>query len=670
MQQRKSILLSCLICVLALGAATGVLIVRGRVDGPVSEPATAYDQLLLNISFQDVECQVRLWQSEDGVYYFFLPSGAENNKVFFGNLGDKGILQLDTYVYSGRTSILEGIEYGRRYEMQLSLSTDDQPLAPVPVIFLKSEDIPALFINTETGSLEDIHADKSVKEKANLLLVENDGSKVFSDELEYIKTRGNATFYKDKKTYQIKLSRDYAFLGMLAARKWVLQANAMDDSLIKNDTVFQFTEEYTSVPSIQGRYVDLYVNGDYLGNYYLCEKVEVGENRLNITDLEEKTERINLDSSYQNAVLYVSENGNIKATEGLENPEDITGGYLVEYIGAEKYDACNNAFRTNAGYCYEIISPAPATVEQAEYICDLFNQMEMAIAQDDGIHPETGRHFSEYIDVDSWASKYVIEEVFYNLDSSGASVFFYKDIDSKDYHIFAGPMWDYDRTLGSYGYGKLPLYLDGVQRVGKCGLYVDAMMQHGEVSDLVYEKFSQFFLPYVHYLAKADIYRRSEAIRTSLEMDRIRWPEVYGHYTDIDAARDYMVCFLEKRVAFLEEVWLEGEVYCDVSFLDYYGTTIAQYSVKRGEHLETIPELTTYTSLFNGWYDVKSGAAFDARLPVLENVTYQSQWIDLSVVLINGLNMAELDISDVDPEILRQLADIIEEQQSYAEAGQ
>ena len=208
-----------------------------------------------------------------------------------------------------------------------------------------------------------------------MCLVDSSGNQCYIGEMEYIKTRGNSTWIYDKKAYQVKLEREVSLLDMPSARKWILLANTLDDTLMKNAIVNRYAERYTTVPSVQGRYVDLYINGDYRGNYYLCEKIEVSRTRLNLTDLEAATEAVNPDARYEEASLYISEDGRIKAVQGLNNPADITGGYLLEHIPPWEFEESDNAFRTIRGQCYDIISPSPATVEQAEYICGVFDEI-------------------------------------------------------------------------------------------------------------------------------------------------------------------------------------------------------------------------------------------------------------------------------------------------------
>ena len=79
--------------------------------------------------------------------------------------------------------------------------------------------------------------------------------------------------------------------------------------------------------------------------------------------------------------------------------------------------------------------------------------------------------------------------------------------------------------------------------------------------------------------------------------------------------------------------------------------------------MDSEPPIASYTGIFNGWY-TEEGIPFDLRLPVLQDVTYVSRWIDVDILLQNGLNNAEMDISQVDTEILKQLVDIIEKRRN------
>ena len=66
--------------------------------------------------------------------------------------------------------------------------------APDSIVWMYSENIPAVFIDTKSGSAEQIHADKNVKEAGEISVLEADGSISLRMPLAYIKSRGNTSF--------------------------------------------------------------------------------------------------------------------------------------------------------------------------------------------------------------------------------------------------------------------------------------------------------------------------------------------------------------------------------------------------------------------------------------------------------------------------------------------
>ncbi len=95
--------------------------------------------------------------------------------------------------------------------------------------------------------------------------------------------------------------------------------------------------------------------------------------------------------------------------------------------------------------------------------------------------------------------------------------------------------------------------------------------------------------------------------------------------------------------------------------MDYYGSAYEVYQVKHGEYLTVIPDIATYGGIFNGWHDIANGKSLDIRRPILEDVTYQSSWIEVSILLENGLNIADIDIENIDIDALEMLVTQIKE---------
>jgi len=74
----------------------------------------------------------------------------------------------------------------------------------------------SIFINTESGSMEAIHASKNheYKESGIIKIINEKGEIVLSDTLKYIKGRGNSSWLKEKKSYNIKVSHKCSPLGL------------------------------------------------------------------------------------------------------------------------------------------------------------------------------------------------------------------------------------------------------------------------------------------------------------------------------------------------------------------------------------------------------------------------------------------------------------------------
>lgn len=104
-------------------------------------------------------------------------------------------------------------------------------------------------------------------------------------QLDYVRGRGNVTWLAPKKAYKFKLDKKAALLGMGKNKHWALLANAFDGSMLRNRLVSYMGEqlEFEYTPKMLP--VDLVINGEYMGSYYLAETVRIGKDRVNIDEL-------------------------------------------------------------------------------------------------------------------------------------------------------------------------------------------------------------------------------------------------------------------------------------------------------------------------------------------------------------------------------------------------
>ena len=311
--------------------------------------------------------------------------------------------------------------------------------------------------------------------------------------LEYIRGRGNSTWTVDKKPYKMKLDKKADFFHMGQSKHWTLLANYYDNSLVRNRMTYQLGKElgYQYTPECVS--VDVVMNGEYLGNYLLCEQVRVEESRVNIADLEQ---------AYDDADKAAKGKTDEEAAQ-IYDAIDLTGGYLISnspYGGELGY-----GFVTPKGNSFYLESPeseydttlnertgigdydmyaedeelsdeeGDSDVEQWEdtsryakanaYITDYINEVEDAIYAEDFIDPdsESYKKVADMMNIDSAVQYYWMQELSMNGDGFVCpSTYLYKEKDTKDAEgnvvngkLYWGPLWDFDYVAwGSTDYSN------------------------------------------------------------------------------------------------------------------------------------------------------------------------------------------------------------------------
>lgn len=388
------------------------------------------------------------WHKKNNTYYWFLPSSADLSSLTvyhnFNNVAVNGIS-----ITSGNSYNM--FENGKTY----TVTADGNEYS---LCVQKANGIGSMFLTTESGGMRKIHSNKEIKESGQLVAIDYDGSVSYDNALDYIKGRGNTTWNLAKKPYNIKLDKKASLLGMDKNKKWCLLANAQDHSMIRNTLMYNLADEIGLEYSPDSRFVDLYANGLYLGTYQLTQKVEAGEGDLvDITDLEAKTEEavangtgvtdVDIEEMYGDD-HYVTDLGGYgrKAFNIPYNPDDITGGYLIEFVMT--FDE-QSYFLTNRYQAIQVKNPEYCSAEQINYIADFMQDLEDAVYSETGYNSK-GKHYSEYVDVESAALMYLLQEFAVNIDGGISSCYFYKESDiTGDGKLHASPAWDFDVALGN-----------------------------------------------------------------------------------------------------------------------------------------------------------------------------------------------------------------------------
>lgn len=439
--------------------------------------------------------------------------------------------------------------------------------------------LPALFVKTESGGLHEIHSNKDVKEKGYFSLfypMEQYTENILGGELEYIKCRGNTTFAHPKKPYQIKLMEKESLCRMQAAKKWVLLADYWDVSLLRNRITLDLAKAVGMPFSIDCEHVDVYINGQYRGLYLLCEKIEIGSHSVDIVDMEDAQKVLNTKPLNEFQLNYHkmetgggSEFTAYRAYEGMNNPADITGGYLLECDKLYRfYNGNETGIVTGNGMAVTIKEPQYASYEMVMYIGSKVNAFHRALLTSDGVDPETGLRWDEIVDLESLAQKYLIEEFTENYDAMVGSQYFYKDVDAVSEKIFAGPCWDYDLTFGNAQHSPRRLYLRSDENDTQ--YWYSRLHRFDFFWQRVEELWRETYSPFVHGLLGENpdsgmktIEEYADNIRMSAEMNFIIWPisRIEGrHPATGNSFRAAVIC--------LEEYVGERMKYLDRSFIE------------------------------------------------------------------------------------------------------
>lgn len=391
-----------------------------------------------------------------------------------------------------------------------------------------ANDLPSLLLTLPPGQYESILKDKKLKVGACALLHSADNDTMYDGDLAYVKTRGNQTWEVEKKAYTIELPVKTRLLGLYKSRTFVLLANALDESHIRNAVSFDLAR-LMSLPTPAYAFLKLYVNGEYKGLYQMTNKVKIERHTLNITDLGKSNKQANPRrlEDYE-AFEHIGNLSTVCRGFRLENdPADITGGYLLEYGNGNE-----SAFVSNAGDVVGIRSPKYASVKQVRYISDLYNQFESALLAKDGTNPHTGSHYSEYIDTESFARYYLLNEIVLNHDGGMHSFYMYKDSDSINPKLYAGPAWDFDKSLASPYWENDVLVHNEIfigapfgkdTRHHTRGILFH-LMQHEDFQNLVNELYiNNIYKLCKDYLDSGRIDSLSRALEQEAEKDNLLW---------------------------------------------------------------------------------------------------------------------------------------------------
>lgn len=328
--------------------------------------------------------------------------------------------------------------------------------------------IPVISINTSHN--QDINS-KEYYLDADFSLIDTANSKLFLDDIK-IKARGNTTFTKAKKGFTLKLEEKTSLLGMPKHKRWNLIANYMDNSFLRNEAAFYISRKLNMDYTVRGQFVNLVINGKYHGLYYLCEAIKVNKDRVNIDDEDFLLE---MDDYFDEPLKFRSAIKNMP----VQLKED------------EKTESDLDFIESKINYIESILYSPDFPYTDSNYT----------------VYDSS---FTKYIDIDSFAKFYLVNEIMNNFEVGGPKSCYFT-YDTSESLLKAGPVWDFD-----WGGAK-----GGESLVIADSLYYDALFKTKEFNEKLKELLSSNALNTTYFANYIE--NQYNLIKKSVELDEKRW---------------------------------------------------------------------------------------------------------------------------------------------------
>ncbi len=303
---------------------------------------------------------------------------------------------------------------------------------------------------------------------------------------------------------------------------------------------------------------------------------------------------------------------------------------MLEIERPSRIYASASFFITRGGQPVTVKRPKYADRAQVTYIAGLWQTFEDALFSADGVNPGTGLHYSSYIDEESFVKKYLVEEIVRNYDASSTSQYFYKDTDAADSRIYAGPVWDYDMSLGNPIMSPLTNqhYISSVSPYGLfAALPMDEfsiwyrMYEHEDFREKAAATYTETFLPILRELETEEIDDLASYLEDAALADGVRWGRNKGwdrqsREREYEESVEILRTFIGTREDYLTGLWRDGrqsvKVYLDGGDADLY---ISYVEGLIGDVLEEplAPEKEGYT--FIGWLNGYTKEPYDFSKP-------------------------------------------------------
>lgn len=294
-----------------------------------------------------------------------------------------------------------------------------------------------------------------------------------------IRGRGNTTWLYPKKPYLIKFNNKQSILNMPQAKKWILLANYRDRTLLRNALALEIARQSKIGWTPQGRFAEVSLNDRYIGNYFICEKIEIKPERLNIQKQ----------------------------------------SFLLEFDNND--DNRPRFFTKLKHFPVNIKSPENPSQEQIKSIQSYVDSIESVL-----YGAEKSSAIEDLIDLRTFALYWIINEITTNTEPSvPRSVYMYKEPNGI---LKAGPAWDFD-------WGTFDSKHDTLIIANK--FWFDALQKNKLFKKIVKEEWNknkERFFSLTAYIDSLSVYTKESNIRNNT-----KWPVHIGEALIGDEELDF-----------------------------------------------------------------------------------------------------------------------------------
>ena len=307
-----------------------------------------------------------------------------------------------------------------------------------------------------------------------------------------IKARGNYTRTGfSKKPFKLKLDKKQSMLGLSKSKHFALMAHADDTyGFLRNFTGFELGKRIGLPWTPSQQPVEVVINGDYRGLYFLTESIRIDSDRVDIR-------------------------------EGADNEtekEYISGGYIVELDNYDEDESSQIRMAERScvdGHYLDALRITFDTPEvysdlQRRFITDQFSAMNQAVGTCDD-------NLWAYMDLDDAARYYLVKEIVSDTEAYHGSTYLFRDHgNGKKWHF--SPLWDFGNAFN----GSTGAYLYDNDPYGNT--WIPSMRTNAKFNDKVRQTWL-WFMSNRFTGIEDEMDQYISHIETAARFDQLRWTD-------------------------------------------------------------------------------------------------------------------------------------------------